>query len=76
MYVPQAFRQTDPPVLFSTIRDRPLGLLITHGESGIEANHIPFLLIEDGNGGGVIAGLSEHDFSCPMAKTVRVAKQD
>lgn len=54
MYVPQAFRETDPSALFSTIRDHPLGLLITHGEAGIEANHIPFLLIEDSNRGTIL----------------------
>lgn len=42
MYIPSHFADTDPQTLHRIIRDHPLGILITHGEDGLDANHIPF----------------------------------
>ncbi|MEA9420423.1 MULTISPECIES: FMN-binding negative transcriptional regulator [Aeromonas] len=42
MYLPPHFAVTDPEMLHQLIRAQPLGALITHGESGLDANHLPF----------------------------------
>lgn len=44
MYLPTAFKQDDIQVQAELIRQYPLGLLITHGPDGFEANPIPFLV--------------------------------
>ena len=44
MYVPSHFSKTDHDSLFRLIRDNPLGMLVTHGDGGLDANHIPFEL--------------------------------
>ncbi|MFQ2282601.1 FMN-binding negative transcriptional regulator [Aeromonas dhakensis] len=44
MYLPPHFAVTDPEVLHQLIRAYPLGALITHGEGGLDANHLPFEL--------------------------------
>ncbi len=42
MYVPAHFAETDTSVLYDLIAGNPLGVLITHGTAGLDANHIPF----------------------------------
>lgn len=49
MYVPAHFQESDPKVLHDLIRQYPLGMLVTHGTQGLDANHIPFEL-EAGQG--------------------------
>ena len=44
MYEPPLHRQSDPAALHALIRAHPLGLLISHGPSGLLANAIPFIL--------------------------------
>lgn len=44
MYQPQHFREDDPAVQHALIRAHPLGLLVTKGAAGLEANHVPFVL--------------------------------
>lgn len=44
MYQPAHFVESRPEVLHELIRSHPLGLLITQGPGGLEANTIPFLL--------------------------------
>ncbi len=44
MYVPEHFDEPSRDVLFDLIEECPLGVLITHGSDGLDANHIPFLL--------------------------------
>ncbi|MCO4876119.1 FMN-binding negative transcriptional regulator [Paraburkholderia caribensis] len=52
MYVPAHFAETRKEVLHSRIVQHPFGTLITHGSSGLDANHIPFeLAAEDGEFG-------------------------
>ena len=44
MYQPPHFREDRLDVLHELIRAHPLGLLVTHGSEGLDANPIPFLL--------------------------------
>ena len=44
MYQPQHFREDRLAVQHALIREHPLGLLITAGPGGLQANHIPFLV--------------------------------
>lgn len=44
MYVPAHFNESRPDVLHKLIEAYPLGILVTHGVSGMDANHIPFEL--------------------------------
>ena len=44
MYVPPHFSEPLPEVLFDVIEKNPFGVLVTNGKSGLDANHIPFLL--------------------------------
>ncbi|BEE07708.1 FMN-binding negative transcriptional regulator [Aeromonas dhakensis] len=44
MYLPPHFAVTDSETLHQLIRAYPLGALITHGEGGLDANHLPFEL--------------------------------
>ena len=42
MYIPSHFAETRPEELHRIIREHPLGVLITQGRAGPEADHIPF----------------------------------
>jgi len=44
MYEPLPHRQDDLEAQHTLIRSHPLGLLISHGAQGLEANSIPFLI--------------------------------
>lgn len=46
MYLPAQFAESRPEELFRLMREHPLGMLVTHTSSGLEANHLPFLLDE------------------------------
>jgi transcriptional regulator len=48
MYVPTAFQQTDRSTLHGLIRANPLGTLVTISGGVPDANHLPFLLSDDG----------------------------
>jgi transcriptional regulator len=54
MYTPKHFNEERPELLHQLVRDHPLGLLITLGDQGLEANPIPFLLDVDANGQAVL----------------------
>jgi transcriptional regulator len=43
MYTPSHFDETRPEPLQQLLHDHPLGLLITHGPQGLDANPVPFL---------------------------------
>ena len=43
MYIPDHFRVDDPAWLQQVLEAHPLGVLITHGAEGLDANHLPFL---------------------------------
>ena len=42
MYIPAHFDEPRTEVLHALIAENPLGILFTHGKSGMDANHIPF----------------------------------
>lgn len=44
MYVPNHFDESRTESLHGLIADHPLGVLITHGPDGLDANHLPFEL--------------------------------
>ena len=47
MYVPAHFAEQRLDELHDLIRQYPLGILVTHGAAGLDANHLPFeLLVE------------------------------
>jgi len=47
MYVPASFREERPEALHGLIRAHPLGTLVTHGDDGLQASPLPFLLEAD-----------------------------
>ena len=44
MYVPEHFSVSEIDSLYGLIRAQPLGMLITNGPEGLDANHLPFEL--------------------------------
>ncbi|RQU71920.1 FMN-binding negative transcriptional regulator [Burkholderia cenocepacia] len=52
MYVPADFNEPNPDALRELIVQHPFGSLITHGKSGLDANHLPFELMPDDGGLG------------------------
>lgn len=50
MYVPAHFEESRTEALHALIAQNPFGSLVTHGRNGLDANHLPFLLLpEDGS---------------------------
>lgn len=56
MYLPKQFEETSVPVLFDLIKAHPLATVITHSSPGMNANHIPLLLADNGGGQNVLRG--------------------
>lgn len=56
MYLPKQFEETSVPVLRDLIKAHPLATVITHSRAGLNANHIPLLLVEDFDGQMVLRG--------------------
>jgi transcriptional regulator len=56
MYLPKHFEARDPERLRSFIRRYPLGSLVTATESGLDANHIPFVCADTGSVVGTLHG--------------------
>jgi transcriptional regulator len=56
VYLPPFNDQPDPMLIHACIREHPLGLLITHGERGLAANQIPFVLVVDADGNERLIG--------------------
>jgi transcriptional regulator len=54
MYLPEKFAESRPEELFRLMREHPLGMLVTHTASGLEANHLPFLVDEDRGASGTL----------------------
>ncbi|CAJ6823802.1 transcriptional regulator PaiB-like protein [Burkholderia pseudomallei] len=44
MYVPAHFEENRTDALHALIAQHPFGILVTHGDGGLDANHIPFEL--------------------------------
>lgn len=49
MYLPQDFAESRSEELFRVVREHPFGILVTQTSTGLDANHLPFLL-EEGRG--------------------------
>jgi len=54
MYIPAHFDEPRSEVLHALIQAHPLGLLVTHGAGGLDANHIPFELEPQHGGAGLL----------------------
>ena len=54
MYTPADFNESRIESLHASIVQHPFGTLITHGKSGLDANHIPFELASDEGEYGVL----------------------
>jgi len=52
MYLPSHFEESRPEVLQELVRAHPLGLLVTLGPAGLQANPVPFMLDAGADGGG------------------------
>ena len=42
MYLPAHFAEARSEELHRILAENPLGMLVTHGAQGLDANHIPF----------------------------------
>lgn len=47
MYLPSHFEERNPERLRNFVREHPFGTLVTLTTNGLDANHIPFLLLAD-----------------------------
>jgi transcriptional regulator len=56
MYQLQHFREDDPAVQHALVRAHPLGLLVTLGDKGLEANLIPFVIDPSAGERGMLLG--------------------
>ncbi len=56
MYIPKANEETRLPVLHDFIRANPLATLVTMGNSGMIASHIPLVLDDDNSQFGLLKG--------------------
>ncbi|MCK2082609.1 FMN-binding negative transcriptional regulator [Aeromonas sp. 3925] len=54
MYLPPHFAATDPEALHQLMRAHPLGALVTQGEQGLDANHLPFEFDADEGEHGIL----------------------
>lgn len=54
MYLPPHFAATDPASLHRLMRAHPLGALVTQGEQGLDANHLPFEFDADEGEHGIL----------------------
>lgn len=50
MYLQKHFEETRPTELVATIAAHPLGALVVNGPNGLDANHVPFLVEQAGDG--------------------------
>ncbi len=57
MYVPPHFAETRPEELQRVMREHPLGMLVSHGVDGLDAEHLPF---EFDPQAGALGQLSAH----------------
>lgn len=54
MYLPAHFAETRPEELHRIIREHPLGMLVTPGEAGMDADHVPFEFDPEAGANGVL----------------------
>lgn len=76
MYIPAHFAETRPEELQRILRDHPLGMLVTHGDAGLDAEHIPFAFdAEAGAHGALTAHVARANTlwqRCPTGTPVMV----
>lgn len=77
MYIPAHFAQTRPEELRRIMREHPLGMLVTHGNAGLDADHLPFEFVAgSGPHGTLIAHVARANTlwqRCPTGTPVMVA---
>jgi transcriptional regulator len=56
MYLPEHFAEKRPEVLRQLLATHPLATLVTHGEDGLDANHLPLLLDPQAGPHGTLRG--------------------
>lgn len=56
MYIPAHFAETRSDELHRIIREYPLGVLVTHGDDGLDADHIPMELDAEAGPHGTLIG--------------------
>jgi transcriptional regulator len=56
MYLPRAFAETDRDALYAMIRADAFGILVSGGDNGLTASHLPFHL--DAEGGTLVGHLA------------------
>lgn len=54
MYIPKHFEEPKLEVMYGLISECPLATLVTSTQNGLNANHIPMLLFEDGSEYGAL----------------------
>lgn len=54
MYLPAHFAEVRTEELHRIVREHPLGMLVTHGAEGLDADHIPFLFFPEEGEHGVL----------------------
>ena len=77
MYIPPHFSENRTQELQRILREHPLGMLVSHSEAGLDAEHIPFDFVpnESGNGGvlrGHVARANSVWRRCPTGTPVMV----
>jgi transcriptional regulator len=77
MYIPAHFAETRTEELHRIIREHPLGILVTHGTDGLDADHIPMELdVNLGAHGTLIGHVARANTlwqRCPTGTPVMVA---
>lgn len=56
MYTPAAFREEDLPTLHAQMVQTPLAILVSHDETGMQASHLPLLLVPGAGRFGTLKG--------------------
>lgn len=56
MYTPAAFREEDLPALHAQMMQTPLAILVSHDESGMQASHLPLLVVPGKGPFGTLKG--------------------
>ena len=56
MYTPAAFREDDLPTLHAQMAQTPLAILVSHDETGMQASHLPLLLVPGEGRFGTLKG--------------------
>ena len=56
MYIPAHFAEARLDELHRILREHPLGMLVTHGAEGLDADHIPMEFDSQGGSHGTLIG--------------------